>query len=150
MKEFIEKQKTTIELTKQNAGFEALDNVDEELKAKFLEKHKQLEQANKDKRRLAKDLAEAQNKDNVTVAGDSEKCTKLTNILKNQKAETKKASDDTKRLTTANKELQERLNKANNSNTVLVTKNTRLEKQVEDLIETCGEKAKNDVKKVSF
>ena len=57
MKDIIEKQKTTIELIKES------DSNDNELKAKLKEKIKELDQANKDKKRLAKDLANAQSKD---------------------------------------------------------------------------------------
>ena len=144
MKTIIEKQKNTIGIVNDQSDDPA------GLAVKLSDKMKELEQANKDKRRLAKELVEAQNNDKDIV--DTEKCSKLTTLLKNQKGDTKKANEEVKRLTTSNKELQEKLNKVNNTNAVLETKTTRLEKQVEDLIETCGavEKAPEKSRRVSF
>ena len=120
------------------------------MKAKLAEKCKELDQANKDKKRLAKDLAEAQAKDKDVVNDDTDKCSKLTGLLKTQKADTKKATDEVKKVNIANKELQTKLNKANNENASLVAKTTRLEKQVDDLIETCGQKLTDVNRRVSF
>ena len=152
MKSIIVNLKSTVELLKQGSNKDTVEIVDVELKTKLDEKAKELEQANKDKRRLAKDLAEAQAKDKATPGSidDGDKGLKLTNLLKNQKAETKKATDENKRLNTANKELQDKLNKANNELTKLESKSTRLEKQVDDLIETCGQKPKEINRRVSF
>ena len=152
MKSIIVNLKSTVELLKQGSNKDTVEIVDVELKTKLDEKAKELEQANKDKKRLAKVLAEAQAKDKATPGSidDGDKGLKLTNLLKNQKAETKKATDENKRLNTANKELQDKLNKANNELTKLESKSTRLEKQVDDLIETCGQKPKEINRRVSF
>ena len=101
-------------------------------------KIKELNEANIDKRRLAKDLAAAQNKQNEVPEDDIDKCSKLTNLLKNKNSETEKANKEVKRLTTANKQLQENLTKANNKLVTTEAKTIRLEKQVDDLIDTCG------------
>jgi hypothetical protein len=74
------------------------------------------------------------------------KCSKLTNLLKNKTNEAKKANDKVKKVTTANKELREKLKAANNTKAALESK-TKPEKQVEDLLETCGH---SPAKKVSF
>jgi hypothetical protein len=80
MKTIIEKQKNTIGIVNDQSDDPA------GLAVKLSDKMKELEQANKDKRRLAKELAEAQN--NVKDIVDTEKCSKLTTLLKNQKKET--------------------------------------------------------------
>ena len=87
MKDIIEKQKTTIELIKESVSNDTNDN---ELKAKLKEKIKELDQANKDKKRLAKDLANAQSKDKDESGDNSDKCSKLTNLLRNEKTASKK------------------------------------------------------------
>ena len=150
MNNVIEKQKTTIELIKQDSNSDVTEGGDGEIKAKIVAKIKELDQANKDKRRVANNLSEAQAKNNDNSTYDTEKCSKLTNLLKNQKGDTKNAADEVKKLTIAKKELQEKLNKVNNENTVLVTKTTRLEKQVDDLIETCGHKPDEMNRRVAF
>ena len=103
MQNVIEKLKTTLELAKDD---DSTTVADKELKAKLKEKTKELEQANKDKKQLAKDLAEAQNKAKNEPDDDSEKCLKLTSLLKNQKAESKKANEEVKRLTKANTDME--------------------------------------------
>ena len=152
MKNIIEKQKNTIELSKNptiNQG--DVGEANTEMAAKLENKTKELNQANADKRRLAKDLAAAQSKNkDEHLEGEDDKVSKLTNILKNKNVETKKANDEVKRLTAANKEIQEKLNIVNNTKVVLEAKTTRLEKQVEDLIETCGQTKEDVGKKVSF
>ena len=148
MKSIIDKQKNTSEIAKDHS-----DDPDG-LAAKLSAKMKELEQANSDKRRLAKDLATAQSKGNGDEERDADvdKCTKLTNLLKNKNLEAKKANDEAKKLTKTNKVLQDNLKKANNNIVSLEAKATRLEKQVEDLIDTFGQ-APSEVangKKVSF
>ena len=57
-----------------------------------------------------------------------------------------------KKTAKANKELQENLNIANNNVATLESRSKWLEKQVEDLIETCGQSQQYEgpKKKVSF
>ena len=101
-----------------------LSEKTKELKAK----ERLLDQANKDKRRLAKDLAEAQKKKENENMDDEEddKISKLSNILKNKNSELKKATDDVRKVTETNKVIQEKFNDANNTIATLETKNTRL------------------------
>ena len=136
MKSIIDTKKTTIELT--NDSSKDVDTPSSELAAKLAKKIKELEEANTDKRRLAKDLAAVQNKQHEAPEADMDKCSKLTNLLKNKNVETEKANKEVKRITTANKQLQESLNKTNNKLATIEAKNVRLEKQVDDLIDTCG------------
>ena len=154
MKEMIDKQKNYLK----NAGNIVPNTSDEnDLAKKLAEKTKDLkakeallEHANKDKRRLAKDLSEAQNKKEVNLDEDEDKVSKLSNILKNKNAELKKANDEAKKITASNKDIQEKLNAANNTIVTLQSKSGRLEKQVENLIEACGNQPSDNGKKVSF
>ena len=157
MKSVIDKQKNTIDVANDTV-IETEGKSDAELTKKLVEKAKELkakesllEQANKDKRRLAKDLAESQKKKIGEIDIEEEdRCSKLTNLLKNKTNETKKTNDEVKRVTATNKDMQEKLNKANSTIVTLETKTTRLEKQIEDLIDACGQKPAETNRKVAF
>ena len=154
MKDLIDKKKATVDLTEDTVAEASLNDVAQKLdeKTKQLKtKESLLDQANKDKRRLAKDLADAQQNKNVETDEPGDKCSKLTSLLKDTKNDLKKANEEVKKTTVTNNDMQEKLNKANNTIVSLETKNNRLEKQVENLIDVCGgQKSIDTNKRVTF
>ena len=134
----IEKLKTTNELHQlgnPNPG-EATTKITEKLK----EKTNQLNIANENLKRLARDLANAENKvndtGNPTVADD--KYTKLTALLKTKSNEIRELKKENDKVSGNLKVVQEKLNASTNKIAQLDADKIRLEGQCDNLIEACG------------
>ena len=147
MKDIIEKQKTTIDCLKSkspskaaetdnNAASEAIKKLNESNKAKTIE-GTDLKKKNK---KLADELSELQNKlmGNDGKGDDSDKCVKLTKAVSNKSKEVSELKAENKTLKEKNVELIKQLNDASSKVTASDIKNTRLETQIENLIEALG------------
>ena len=139
LKKEIQQKKNTIELL--NDGVGITNNSDNEtiqkLQEKLKEKSKKLDEATNDKKRLAKDLAKAEDKlHNVpNDATDNSKFEKMTILLKTKNKDAKANQEEIRKLSTNLNEFQDKINVANNKIATLEAKNVRLEKQCDDLFE---------------
>ena len=139
LKKEIEKKNNTIELMNDGKAPPNTNPSDatKKIQEKLTEKSKKLEDAIKDKKILAKDLAKAEEKLRSLPSSECEdkRFEKLTALLKAKNKESKVSQDEIKRLSTTLNEVQEKINVANNKNSTLEAKNVRLEKQCDDLLE---------------
>ena len=138
LKKELDKKKNTIDLM--NKGTSPATDTDDsvkDIKDKLKEKTKKLEEANNEKKRLARDLAKAEDKLKDVPTSDNEngRVEKLANLLKVKKRECKTNQDELKKVNLTLSKLQEKLNTSTNKTTTLEAKNIRLEKQCDDLLE---------------
>lgn len=135
LKKELQQKKTTIELL--NNGTPPTDDTVKNLKDKLVEKTKKLDEANNDKKQLAKELAKAEDKLKAGPSSENEngRVEKLTNLLKVKKQETKTNQEEIKKIKLNLTDLQEKLNTSTNKNATLEAQNTRLEKQCDSLLE---------------
>ena len=148
MKEVIDKQTKTIDLLQSKSlvlptpenktTSEAVKKLNENMKNKTAE----VNDIKAKNRKLAEELSEAQNKlnDDTRTNDEPDKCVKLTKVISTKSKEITELKVENKNLTEKNNTLTNKLNEVSSKVTALEVKNTRLENQVENLIEAIGKK----------
>ena len=147
MKQIIDKQKTTIDFLQNKSqptnstAAETIKKLNDNLKTKT----KDLVEAKTKNKELAEELAELQNKVNGKddKSADTDKCVKLTKVVSNKSKEITELKNENKALKEKSEEYLKKMNDASSKATAFEIKNTRLENQVENLIEAVGKRDAN-------
>ena len=95
---------------------------------------------------LVEELAESQNKSNKTSGNDDSRVSKLSKAVNTKTKENKELADENIKLKKSNEELLKKFTDVSGKVSILETANTRLENQVDNLIEAVGKKNKDDPK----
>ena len=149
LKATIEKQNSTIDIIQNkspiknvltnSAASDAIKKLNDNLKIKS----KELVDARNRNKKLADEIAELQNEKNGDKTSDVDKCVKLTKVVSTKSKEIAELKNENKVMKEKSEEYLKKMNEASDKATALEVKNTRLENQVENLIEAVSKTKSN-------